>query len=554
MRSGARWCATLARLSIKQQLLLFFVAASVAAASSSRAQQRIPSFAELQAAGARIGAIHIVTQNIFDLDDPSENNALYRLANRLHIRTRPEVIERLLLFETGERVSARVIEETERLLRSKHYLYDVAIRPVAYVDGVVDIEVKTRDTWSLDIGVSGSRAGGENTGRLAVREDNLLGTGILLGISYASDVDRRGTTFEIADTNLLGTRARTRYSYAHYTDGNSQAFELTRPFYALDARWAAGLSAETSNVLDPVYNAGNKISEYRHRRQAVEAFGGWSPGLVNGWTQRYSIGLLHQRNEYALEPDEAPPPRLPSDLELVGPFVRFELIEDAFRSDVNLNLIGRVEDFAMGLQAGLQVGRALSGLGSTRDAWLYSLSLSNGFDITEHSFMLASVTASGRRAEGGENEALGASARYYLRHGRHIVYYAALSADAVDNPDIPGPLQIGGENGLRGYPLRYQSGERRALLTLEARGYTDWYPFRLFRVGGAVFYDTGRAWKGENQNTINEGWLRDVGFGLRLLSARTSKGNVLHADFAFPLDPDPSIDKVQFVLKTKVAF
>ena len=555
MRNEASWWPTLAQRSVRQPLLRFFLAASlVAAASPSQAQQRIPSFAELQASGARIGAIHVVTQNIFDLDDPSENNAIYRLVNRLHIRTRPEVIERLLLFETGDPVSVRVIEETERLLRSKHYLYDVAIRPVAYVDGVVDIEVQTRDTWSLDIGVSGSRAGGENTGRLAVREDNLLGTGILLGISYAADVDRRGTTFEIADTNLLGTRAGTRYSYAHYTDGNSQVFELQRPFYALDARWAAGLSAEQSNVLEPVYNAGNKITEYRHRRHAVEGFGGWSPGLVNGWTQRYSVGLLHRRDDYALEADEPPPPRLPSDLDLVGPFVRFELIEDAFRSDVNLNLIGRVEDFAMGLQARLQLGRAVARLGSTRDAWLYNFSVGNGFDITEHSFMLTNVTASGRRAEGGENEALGASARYYYRHGRHVVYYAAVSADAVDNPDIPGPLQIGGENGLRGYPLRYQSGERRALLTLEARGYTDWYPFRLFRVGGALFYDTGRAWKGENQNTINGGWLRDVGFGLRLLSARTSKGNVLHADFAFPLDPDPSIDKVQFVLKTRVAF
>jgi hemolysin activation/secretion protein len=134
------------------------------------------------------------------------------------------------------------------------------------------------------------------------------------------------------------------------------------------------------------------------------------------------------------------------------------------------------------------------------------------------------------------------------------VYYAALSADAVDNPDIPGPLQIGGDTGLRGYPLRYQAGERRVLATLEARAYSDWYPFRLFRVGGAVFYDTGRAWKGENQNTVNSGWLRDVGFGLRLLSARTSRGNVFHADVAFPLDRDPSIDSVQFVFKTKVAF
>jgi hemolysin activation/secretion protein len=208
----------------------------------------------------------------------------------------------------------------------------------------------------------------------------------------------------------------------------------------------------------------------------------------------------------------------------------------------------------MGVQARLQVGRALTEWGSTRDSWLYNLNLSNGFDITRDSFLLASAAASGRYAEEGENQAVGGMVRYYHRSGRRLVYYAALSADAVDNPDVPGPLEIGGDNGLRGYPLRYQAGERRVLFTAEARGYTDWYPFRLFRVGGAVFYDTGRAWKGENQNTVNPGWLHDVGFGLRLLSARTSKGNVFHADVAFPLVRDPSIDSVQFLFKTKVAF
>jgi hypothetical protein len=38
------------------------------------------------------------------------------------------------------------------------------------------------------------------------------------------------------------------------------------------------------------------------------------------------------------------------------------------------------------------------------------------------------------------------------------------------------------------------------------------------------------------------------------LSARTSKGNVLHTDVAFALDRDPSIDSVQFLVKTKGAF
>ena len=495
-----------------------------------------------------------MTQNIFDLDDPRENYALYRLANWIHINTRPEVIRRQLLFETGEPVSVRLIEETERLLRASNYLYDVSIQPIAYRDGVADIEVTTRDTWSIDLGISVSREGGENKGRLSVKEDNLLGSGIALGISYSSDVDRSGTTFELADRNILGTRGAAVYSHANYDDGNIQSLSLQRPFYALDARWAAGFSASESDLRDSTYNAGNVVAEYRHRRRAAEAFGGWSAGLIAGWTRRYSIGVLHQDDDYDLEPGKTAPERLPEDLTLAGPFVRFELLEDAFRTDVNLNLIGRVEDFAMGVQSQLQLGRALTEFGSTRDSWLYSASVSNGFDVTRDSFLLANVGASGRYAEHGENQSLGAAASYYHRRGRHLVYYAALSADAVHNPDVADPLQIGGDNGLRGYPLRYQSGERRVLFTLEARAYSDWYPFRLFRVGGAVFYDTGRAWKGENQNTVNSGWLRDVGFGLRLLSARTSKGNVLHADFAFPLDVDPSIDSMQFLVKTKATF
>ena len=83
--------------------------------------------------------------------------------------------------------------------------------------------------------------------------------------------------------------------------------------------------------------------------------------------------------------------------------------------------------------------------------------------------------------------------------------------------------------------------------------YTDWYPLRLIRVGGAVFYDGGRAWGGSNPNEANSGWLNDVGFGLRLLTDRSAVGNVLHIDLAFPLNREGDIRAMQFIVKTKVA-
>jgi hemolysin activation/secretion protein len=169
--------------------------------------------------------------------------------------------------------------------------------------------------------------------------------------------------------------------------------------------------------------------------------------------------------------------------------------------------------------------------------------------------LLVSANFSGQYGDGrGEREQLGGALQYFVPHARRAVFYAAASADTVRNPDLTDYLQLGGDNGLRGYPLRYQSGEHRLLFTIEERVYTDWYPFRLFRVGGAVFYDIGRAWGGPFQNPVNPGWLSDVGFGLRILSDRSSFGKVLHADIAFPLNPDPNIKSMQFLVKTYANF
>ncbi len=82
-----------------------------------------------------------MAREIFDTEDPKENYLLFKWANALHIQTRPEVIARQVLFKTGDLVSVRVIEETERVLRANRYLYDVQFQPVVQPGGVVDIEV-----------------------------------------------------------------------------------------------------------------------------------------------------------------------------------------------------------------------------------------------------------------------------------------------------------------------------------------------------------------------------------------------------------------------------
>ena len=527
----------------------------VLAHEPNQIENSVPTFAQLESAGAVIREIRINPQNIFNLDDSDENNWLFRLANRLHIGTRPSVIEKILLFKSGERVSIQKIEETERLLRSVRFLYDVEIKPVAHADGMVDIEVVTRDTWTIDVTGSLSRSGGNNKTSIGLKEYNLLGTGLRVGFSRMSDADRKGTEFEISYPQAFDGRTTISYAQANFDDGRRKSAAIQRPFYALDTRWAGGATSNDDDRIESLYNAGETISQYRHRQKFAEIFGGWSPGLINGWTQRYLIGARTRDDVYLVEPGRMPPALLPVKQELHAVFFRHEVVEDKFIKLKNRDQIARPEYFRFGFNSQLQVTRALESLGSTRSAWLYSAFVSNGYSFESHSDLFVSGAAERRIASTGvPMTQIGGAVRYYIPQGKNMLFYAALSGDRVRDGGIADQLLLGGDNGMRGYPSRYQAGERRAVLTLEERAYTDWYPFRLLRVGGAVFFDYGRAWGGLNQNIANPGWLADIGVGLRIAVDRAAFANVLHLDIAVPLNRAPGIKPVQFVVKTEVTF
>jgi outer membrane protein assembly factor BamA len=534
----------------------FLALALFLCALSAQAQQGLPSFEELEAQGAVIGEIRVDTHNIFDLSDPNESGFFYRAANALHIKTRPWFIRSYLLFKSGDHVTVRLIEETERLIRQNSTVYDVEIVPIRYENGVVDVEVQTRDTWTLQPGIRVRRAGGKNTGAFNIKESNLAGTGTTLGIEHASSVDRTGNILTLQHDHLLDGWTSVALQRASYDDGYNNSLSITRPFYALDTRWSAGASVNRFSQFDPFYIAGNNVAQYRHDGQSTSIFGGYSPGLINGWTRRYTVGINHQTDEYAFDPSKPPPPQLPPDRTLAGPFMRYEVIQDDYLSVMNRDLIQRPEYLTMGFQSSVQVGRSLAAFGSTDEPWQVSANVSKGFRLAQPGHQLL-ATANYSALYGStiaNTQAMGGSVRYFAPQKGPLLAYFAASTDHVHSPNQADDLLLGGDNGLRGYPLRYQRGQHRMLFTAEERYYTDWYPLRLFRVGAAVFFDVGRAWGGETPNPVN-GWLSDMGIGLRFLNARASFGNILHVDLAFPLNRgDQTIKSHQLIVQTGKTF
>jgi hypothetical protein len=102
--------------------------------------------------------------------------------------------------------------------------------------------------------------------------------------------------------------------------------------------------------------------------------------------------------------------------------------------------------------------------------------------------------------------------------------------------------------------LRYQTGDRRFLVSVEQRFFTDWHVLRLVHVGAAIFVDVGRCWFAGAPVGPDSGVLKDAGLGLRISSSRSGRGNMVHLDVAIPFDGDPSISSLQWLVSTKETF
>jgi hypothetical protein len=246
----------------------------------------------------------------------------------------------------------------------------------------------------------------------------------------------------------------------------------------------------------------------------------------------------------------------PEERTLVYPWIGLERVSDRFALGRNLDQIGSVEDRRLGSQLFARLGFASPAFGSESSRWIYAAGWSNSWGSSPDSMRELDAGVDGRLGDAVEDLLLYSELRVYRRDfGKHLLF-ARLRADIAQDLDRDHQLLLGGDSGLRGYPLRFQDGDRRLLVSVEQRFFTNWYPWHLARVGGAVFVDFGRAWaSSEAANTDDpfSGFLGDVGLGLRLGLSHSGHGSVVHLDVAFPWQHE-GIDSVQWLISTSKRF
>lgn len=505
-----------------------------------------------------LGEIRFVRQNVF----PDRQHWLARQANRFNTITSEKVLLAAFPLNVGEEVDETKRQEAERVLRSKAYLYEARILLRQTCGNRVDFDVVVRDVWTLTPGINLNRSGGDNEISVSLSDVNFLGTGKSLSIEYFDDVDRSGTFVSYDDPNILGSRWRGSLVAADNDDGERYGASLTRPFYALDTRYAFGFAVNHFLRNQDLEFLGEDQFEIRGETDSANLFVARGTGRQKGWVSRQFAGIryLDERFEY---PADFPGPT--EDVrKFVFPYLAWSLMQDRFEARTDIDRVGVVEDIDLGWNAYAELGWSTDGFGGTGDYLLARGSVSHRQYLAPgHLLSLSADLKSRYDLDNNVTEDLrmATSAEYLWQQSDNWRFFARLDYRQTRNLPLDTQLTLGGDNGLRGYPNRYQIGDRSVLASLEQRYYSNAYPFGLFRVGYAAFVDVGRAWfedeppawvpalEGRHFDTLS-----NVGVGLRLESVRTRRDRLLHIDLAKPLVDGPGVNTWEFTITAKQSF
>src|SRR5438552_1165930 len=178
----------------------------------------------------RIDTILIENRNIFDREDAAPD-WVARLANRLHMRTRPGVIRRRLLLNRGDPFDLARMEESERALRTLGVFRQVRVDTVRQEDGKLALRAVTADGWSTQPQASFTSVGGDNTWDLGLVERNFLGTATELALVYGRNPDRSRLDFKFINPHFFSRRTLLNVRYSNLSDGHRGQWEFGLPFH-----------------------------------------------------------------------------------------------------------------------------------------------------------------------------------------------------------------------------------------------------------------------------------------------------------------------------------
>ena len=464
----------------------------------------------------RIRAVIVRREAVFDSIEAVQFWP-YRVANALHVETRPWVIRRELLFAEGERFDSALMAESERNLRGLGIFRDVSIDHERTDSGVV-ILVWTADAWSTTMGVGVATSGTQSVLDLSLQEGNLLGTRTAAVLAYRNDPDRSSIAVAFDTPRALADYVGIGASLTDRSDGRAGTFAVRFPFLSLSARaggsvigaWSEGrllrFAGGGGAPVDSLWREAALI-----RADAATAITASPRGFV-----RVGMQVQVRREDIVPLLDRA---TVPKTVTLTaGPYVtrrapRFFRVRNVIHMD-------RVEDVDLGTSASFGILLAPAAWGYQRSGIGVSLGGGIGVRLPSGFGRLGVRVSALQTAEGTDSASAEAAGSIVLQPGPRHLIVAHASGGVLRRPAPGREFDLGLGTGLRAYPAHSFTGDRQFVLATEYR-WLAWQRLAgLVGVGAAVFGGTAGAWY--HGAPVRRG--SELGAGLRIASIREVGG------------------------------
>jgi hypothetical protein len=486
---------------------------------------------------------------IFDETAP-DTIWIHRLANWLHIDTREVALNNEIAFLSICALDQKQLAELERYLRELNYLRDARVTVEATDDKQQRIMVETWDNWTMMPTLDFGRKGGKNRFSFGIQDRNFLGYGVDAEIKYFSNAQRNGYKIKINAPLYFKQNSYVHLAYVNSDDGFQKAVEFTKPFISLNSRIAGTIGYNTETRVDTIFQNGDEAYAFAHDITQAYASVGFSSGVHEHKVWRYTLAIDKSQHVFSQPTADIPL----SDRDQLITWIGYQYIDDQYKKVTNLYLIDKIEDINFGWQHQGKIGWVKDYL-ATGGQWAWQWQANKATELNEQWVHIFTVETSGLHYQQRPDPWLiNAASSLFYRVNDDWGWYHHLEFTRTKNQYSDQPITLGGDNGVRGYPLQYQHGQNQLVMNTELRYYPHISIYKLFDVGAVAFIDVGKSTGASILTNNDNGLMKSIGVGARFYSNRASDQNVVHVDLARPMSQDDAVNQWELRIEVQHQF
>ena len=240
---------------------------------------------------------------------------LENFGNAVHIKTKEITIRNIMLFKKYDKLDSKLLQESERLIRSQRYVREVDIVAIDIPNSVdsVDVTIRALDSWTLI--PTGSLSSNESS--VKITERNILGFGHLISgnIKNRFNTNESAVYGQYSINNIKNTYIKLDLDYANeYNNDSRRSININRPFYSVIAKNAGGVFFENrmqteqfpvDDLLNPQVISYD-LQEYWYGR----AFKINSKSNPNRYFNNLVLALTYNQKNFGRQPDVVLDPSL----------------------------------------------------------------------------------------------------------------------------------------------------------------------------------------------------------------------------------------------------